>query len=147
MLSLNKHIWLYFLLLFMGFTNIKAQNIEVIITDIRSIQGQIIIGIYKDEQSFKDDMPFLRKKFEKNTVSNGELKVNLSLSPGTYGFALLDDENSDDKMNYSIVGIPKEGFGFSNYYNNSLTRPKFDVFKFEVQENQNQKIFCKIKYM
>jgi uncharacterized protein (DUF2141 family) len=148
MFTYNKYKRIYFLLfLFVGFLTVKAQNIEVVITGIRSTQGKIIIGIFKDNKSFQEEKPFLRKKFKKIKISKGEMTVKFSLDPGTYGFSLLDDENNDDKMNYSFIGIPKEGFGFSNYYHTGLTRPKFDVFKFVLNGNQNQKILMKIKYM
>lgn len=148
MLSNNKHKRIYFLLLFfIGFLTIKAQNIEVIITGIRSAKGQIVIGIFRDNKSFQEEKPFMRKKFKKCEISNGQMIVKFGLEPGTYGFSLLDDENNDDKMNYNFLGIPKEGFGFSDYYHTGLTRPKFDVFKFVLNKNQNQKILMKIKYM
>lgn len=133
------------LILFCGFFSVKAQNVEVVITGIRSTQGQILIGIYKDEKSFKENKPYIRKKYKKTEISKREMIVKFNLVPGTYGFALLDDENNDDKMDYSLIGIPKEGFGFSNYYHAGLTRPKFEVFDFVL--NKNQKVICKIKYM
>ena len=51
--------------------------------------------------------------------------------------------NSDN----SLIGIPKEGFGFSDYYHSTLKRPKFDDFKFTVNEDQTKRILVKIKYM
>ena len=89
----------------------------------------------------------LQYKYKKTEISEGKMTVRFSLIPGTYGFALLDDEDYDEEMNYSFIEIPREGFGFSNYYHSGLARPKFDVFKFELNENQNQKILIKIKYM
>jgi uncharacterized protein (DUF2141 family) len=148
MLSYNKYYGIYFLLLLSaGSLTVRAQNIEVVITGIRSTQGQIIIGIFKDDKSFREEKPYMSKKFEKREILNGEMIVKFSLNPGIYGFSLLDDENNDDKMNYSFIGIPREGFGFSNYYHTGLTRPKFDVFKFLLNKNQNQKILMRIKYM
>ncbi len=148
MLSNHINIILVAVFLFSGnFFSLKAQHVEVVIKDIRSTEGQIIIGVFKDNESFKEEKPCIRKKFKKAGISNGEMTVKFSLDPGTYGFSLLDDENNDDEMNYSIVGIPKEGFGFSNYYHKGLKRPDFDVFKFTLNKNQYQKIVMKIKYM
>ncbi len=148
MLSQNRYKRICFLLLlFISFITVKAQNIEVVITGIRSAQGQISIGIFKDDKSFQEEKPFLLKKFQKKNISKGEMTVTLSLNSGLYGFSLLDDENSDGKMNYNLFGIPKEGFGFSNYYHTGLKRPKFDAFSFVVNENQKQKIYIKIKYI
>ena len=126
---------------------LKAQNIEVAVQGIRSPKGQIVIGIYKNDESFRKDDPCIKKRFEKTTIQDGEMIVRFNLKPGTYGFSLLDDENNDDDMNYSVIGIPKEGFGFSNYYHTNLKRPKFDQFKFVLNEDQKQKIIIEIKYM
>ncbi|MBI4646005.1 MAG: DUF2141 domain-containing protein [Bacteroidia bacterium] len=134
-------------MLFISFLTVKAQNIEVVIKGIISTQGQISIGIFKDNESFQDEKPFISKKFKKSNISNGEMRVTFNLEPGIYGFSLLDDENNDSKMNYSFFGIPEEGFGFSNYYHTELTKPKFDLFKFVVSKNQKRKIYIKIRYI
>lgn len=135
------------LLLFPWTVSAEAQDLELIVTGIRSKQGEIVIGIYRDEASFRMDQPFLRKKFDKSGMQNGVLKIPLSLAPGTYGMALLDDENRDDKMNFSFFGVPKEGYGFSNYVLTGLTRPRFDSVSFTVVKGTEQKIICKIEYM
>ncbi|MBN1182606.1 MAG: DUF2141 domain-containing protein [Bacteroidales bacterium] len=139
--------YVLFFALFCSFITVKAQNIHVVISNIRSSQGRMVIGVFKDEQGFKEDKPVERKKFEKASVINGKMIVKFSLEPGTYGFALLDDENDDDKMNFNFIGIPQEGFGFSNYYHSSLTRPKFDTFKFVLNGGETQKILIKVKYI
>ena len=68
----------------------------------------------EDNESFQKEKSFLEKRFAKNSISNGEMKVQFSLEPGTYGLSLLDDENSDGKMEYSFLKLPREGFGFSD---------------------------------
>lgn len=142
-----KRTILFTFLLFISFLTVKAQNIEAVITGIRSTQGQFVIKVYKDDNSFQDDKPFQTLKFKKNAISKGEMTVKFSLDPGTYGLALLDDENNDGEMNYSFFGIPEEGFGFSNYYLSGFSKPKFDSFSFVVNKNQKQKIIIKIRYM
>ena len=124
-----------------------AQVAEVYITDIRSAEGLIVIGVFKDHQSFKKDTPIKRLKFNKSKMVNGKMKVKLNLEPGKYGLALLDDENNDDNMNFNMIGVPKEGYGFSNYYLKGLSRPKFDCFCFDLKAGQTKRIICKMKYM
>ena len=124
-----------------------SQNIEAKITGLRSRQGQIFIKVYKDEKSFADDKPFLIKKFAKTAMSNSEMLVKFSLDPGTYGLALLDDENSDSEMNYNFLGMPQEGFGFSNYELKGLSRPKLNDFRIVVNANSKQKVNIKVTYL
>ncbi|OFY78115.1 MAG: hypothetical protein A2V46_07655, partial [Bacteroidetes bacterium RBG_19FT_COMBO_42_7] len=104
------------LLIFLPALTLNAQDVEVIITGIRAEKGQIVIGVFKDNESFRKEESFLEKRFVKNGISNGEMRVKFSLEPGIYGLSLLDDENSDGKMEYNFVRLPKEGFGFSDYY-------------------------------
>jgi len=124
-----------------------AQNIEVFITGIKSNAGQIAIGVFKNNESFKSEKPYVSKKFEKKNISNGEMTIAFNLETGIYGLTLLDDEDNDNKMNYNFFGIPEEGFGFSNYYFTGFVKPHFDTFKFEVKNNQKKKITIRIRYM
>ena len=135
------------LLLLLSAMTLNAQKVEVIITGIRTEKGQILIGVFKDDKSFKKEIPFLGKKFAKVGISNGEMKVQFSLEPGIYGLSLLDDENSNGKMEYKLLRIPKEGFGFSDYYHKGITKPKFDSFKFSINKDQTKKITIRIRYM
>lgn len=139
---------LYFqmLLLFVlcSFTTTN-QTIDVKITGMRSTQGVIIIKIFKNDNDFQKDIAVRTLFFKKESVSKGEMTVKLHLDNTIYGLALLDDENNDNKMNYNFIGLPNEGFGFSNYYHTSLTRPKFDAFKFS--PGINQKVVMQIRYM
>jgi len=131
--------------------NIKKTSvpiaISIIIKDIKTPNGQILIGIYKDDVSFDKEIPYKNVQAFKTKISKGTLLVELKLEPGKYGISLMDDENFNGKMDYNFIGIPKEGFGFSNYYHTGLTKPKLNSFIFEVIENRNTKVEVKMKYM
>ncbi len=123
----------------------QAQSVNVTVTNIKNTKGQIIIAVFKDEQGFKDEKPVSRKKFPKSAVTNGVLKVTMDVPAGTYGMALVDDENNSDKMEKNMLGIPKEGVGFSNFYLSGLSKPTFNDFKFEVKP-PSVAVECKIRY-
>jgi uncharacterized protein (DUF2141 family) len=53
--------------------------------------------------------------------------ITLQIPPGRYAVAILHDENSNHKMDRNFIGIPKEGFGFSNNPHAFLTPPSFDT--------------------
>jgi len=144
---MTKIILLPFLLFLMYTPILNAQNVEVTITGIRSDNGQIAIGVFKDNETFQKEDAFLDKQFVKKDISEGKMIVKFSLDPGIYGISLLDDENSNGKMEYNFFGIPKEGFGFSDYYHKGITKPKFDAFKFSISNGQTKKITIRIRYM
>ena len=121
-------------------------KVVIKMTDIRSNSGCLRMGIYKDQESFKNEKPLLKHTAFKTRMSGGVVTTDLMLEPGTYGIALLDDEDSDGDMDYGLV-LPDEGFGFSNYYHNGLTRPKLSSFSFTVTAGQTTNVIIKVKYM
>jgi len=136
-----------FLLLLLPAMTISAQEVEVTITGIRSPKGQMAIGVFRDNESFKKEQAYRELKFVKKDISSGEMKVRFDLPPGTYGIAMVDDENNDGVMKYNFVGVPKEGFGFSDYYHTGLKKPKFDSFKFTLDKGQKKSIKIRVRYI
>lgn len=64
--------------------------------------------------------------------SGDKAVARLLLPPGRYGIAVLHDENSNHKLDRNFIGIPKEGFGFSNNPKVNLSAPPFDAAAFQV---------------
>jgi len=122
-------------------------TITVIIKDIKTPKGQILMGIYKDDVSFDKEIPYKKVQAFKTKINNGRLEVEVKLEPGKYGISLMDDENFNGKMDYNFIGIPKEGFGFSNYYHTGLSKPKLNSFEFEVFDNFAPKIEVPMRYL
>lgn len=133
-------------LLMVSTFQLMAQSININIVNIRNCKGNIYLAVYRDAISFKEDKPFMAKKYNKKLVKNGELSVDICLEPGTYGMAVLDDENGDDKMKYSVLGIPQEGFGFSDLYLDRLIKPQFSDFDF-VFTDSTKNVLIRLKYM
>jgi len=125
----------------------QAQEIEVTVTGIRNADGQVVFGIFKDDETFQKEEAFLSISFKKKEITDGSMKVSFSLDPGIWGITLLDDENMNNKMEYNFLGIPREGFGFSDYYATGFTKPKFDNFKFLLEKGQKKKITVSVRYI
>lgn len=125
----------------------SAQNVELEVSGLRSAKGSVIVGVFKDHESYKKEIPFKSFKFNKNNISNGSLTLNLELEEGIYGITFLDDENDNGKMDYNYIGIPKEGFGFSDFIHKGVVKPHFDNFKQKVIKNQTNKFHIQVKYM
>jgi len=145
---MTKKLFLSAILILLAFPSVKlcAQEVEVTITGLKNNTGQIVIGVFKDEATFQKENAFLSKSFRKEEITEGKMKVTLSLEPGVWGLSLLDDENMSGLMEYNFIGIPREGFGFSDYYHSGLTKPKFDAFRFTL-EKEKKKITIKVRYM
>jgi len=121
---------------------VNAQNVIVKITNIRNNKGKIVAAVFENAKAFKKEMPVFDKKLSKSNVKSGVMCFKLKLKPGTYGITILDDENNDGKMEYSFIGLPKEGYGFSNFYHTGLSRPKFKDFAFIIGKKD---VFIQVK--
>jgi len=53
------------------------------------------------------------------------------IPPGTYALAVIHDENMNGKLDTNWLGIPKEGYGFSNDVKALLGAPSFSAASFK----------------
>jgi uncharacterized protein (DUF2141 family) len=120
-------------------------NVTLVIEGVRSEKGKLVIAIFNDQESFKKRKPIKKVVLNKSEIKGTE--IVFSLSPGVYGISVLDDENDNNIMDYNFFGMPKEGFGFSNYYHKGLSKPHFDAFKFEKIDGIIKKIEIRLRYM
>lgn len=123
----------------------QAQNTQVTISNIKSSKGQILLSVFNDDESYNSNKPSKKFVFAKKNIINGSMLINMTIEEGVFGFALLDDENTNNSMDKNLIGIPKEGFGFSNFYLEKMKKPSFNDFKFQ-SKSKNQ-IAIKIKYL
>lgn len=142
----REAIYLFICLLFILIASTaQAQETKVKVTAIRSEKGKIILNVFKDNTAYDSEKPYKIFSFDKKALVNGALTVTCKLEPGTYGITLLDDENENGKIDKNLIGIPKEGFGFSNFFMTKMKKPAFDDFKVDLKAHQHIEI--KAKYM
>lgn len=131
-----KILLIAFVLFFANHANSQEVAFKFEISNLRNTDGSIIVSVYKDAESFDEGTPWMHKTISKEeNLDNDTFKGQFSLPPGEYGLVFVDDENNDGEMNNNLVGIPKEGFGFSNFYLSGFKKPKFPEFSFKLSEN------------
>ena len=127
---------------------ISQASLDIEVRDIRSEKGTILISVFTAEDQFpRNALPeFKDIKLVKNNMKDGVLVYKLSnIVPGKYAVALLDDENNSGEMDYKRLGIPDEGFGFSNNAKPLLSEPPYKKCEFEVKAGKN-KISIQVRY-
>jgi uncharacterized protein (DUF2141 family) len=123
-----------------------AQSLVIRVSGFRNQQGNVQLQFFDTAEHFNQLKPLLTKTVPKSAIVNGELSFTCTgLKPGIYGVAALDDENSNTKMDYGLL-MPKEGFGFSDYYHTSLMRPGFKKFKF-LLGSEPKTVMVKLRYL
>ncbi len=110
-------------------------GLTVTITNIKIIKGEIKLAIYTENKFFLQKEGEYRRIAFKITQSPQKYIIT-NLPKGDYAIALFQDENSDGKCNTNLLGVPKEGYGFSNNYKPFLSSPSFSDCKFTINDNK-----------
>ena len=67
------------------------------------------------------------------------------IPPGTYALAVVHDENFNGKLDTNFLGIPTEGYGFSNDATAALGAPSFSAASFSY-DGQNLDLTIGLNY-
>ncbi len=107
--------------------------IWVTIEKVRSSNGTIKVELYSGEAK-KEGKKGKKVARTRVKAQQGETKLCLNApSEGNYSIALYHDENDNKKFDRNFLGIPKEGFGFSNNPPLRLGMPKQKEMRFKVE--------------
>ena len=68
------------------------------------------------------------------------------VSPGEYAVRLYHDENGNERMDRSILGLPREGYGFSRSAHVALGMPSFASSRVTVTTGQVTTTTARIAY-
>lgn len=120
-----------------SFAPAEKSSLIVKVSGLRNNNGSVLVSIYNDAQKFpKDAAKYAIGKAQVSIVNGTATATFTDLPPGTYAVALLHDENDDLQMNTNMVGIPKEGFGFSNNAKGIFGPPPFSKAAFSITGKQ-----------
>ena len=104
-------------------------SLEMEINNLQSNSGPLYIRIFDENKN-----PLI---VGTSPVINYSARISFdSISPGKYAIQFFHDENENQKMDFSLIGIPKERFGSSNNVKPILGPPKFEKMLFSLTENK-----------
>jgi len=120
----------------------KSGTLQIKLSNIRNTKGYIYIFIY----AYKNQYPYSPYKYykvNKSSVKNGKITtqiLNLNFQ-SNYAITLIDDENNNEDLD-RWLGIPDEGYGFSNNVRPFLSVPKYEdlLFNFKTSSIINIKL-------
>lgn len=111
----------------------SAHWVNISVENLRNSKGLVTLTLYPD-----DAARFLKPRgslyVTKVPAHVGHAQACIYIpQPGAYGLALYHDENAKGKIDRNGLGIPKEGFGFSNNPRIFLSAPSFAKVRFVVK--------------
>lgn len=139
-------VWLLLLGFLVYGSGYTQNNVTFRLHGLNKEDGLIRIALYDSENNYKKEITDLKYSYSKENVVYGLLEIQLNIKPGKYAIAFLDDTNKDAKMNYSIIGIPQEGYAFSKIKDYGYSKPSFTESCIEIKESVNQEFKIYFNY-
>jgi len=119
--------------------------LAVSVNGMRSDKGNITITIYPDDPAhFLDGAYRLDRQIVPVQLPVTSACFLLPV-PANYAVALFHDENNDHHLNTNALGIPTEGYGFSNNPTLYFGPPGLDKVRFALHSGDNP-IAVRMKY-
>lgn len=119
--------------------------LKINFSNIRNNDGYIYIFLYQYKNQFPYN-PYKHYKVSKSKVENGLLTAQISDLEfrNSYAISLIDDENNNEDLD-RWLGIPHEGYGFSNNVRPFLSMPNYSELVFDFKHSKSTNI--KLQYV
>jgi uncharacterized protein (DUF2141 family) len=110
--------------------NTYAHDLVLKIDKITNTKGVIMIALHNNASTYESDQHMFSAK--KMAITENTLTVHFGDIPkGDYAIKLFQDENENGRIDKNDLGIPTEGYGFSNN-GDTMGQPSFEEAKFSV---------------
>lgn len=90
-----------------------AGTLEIEITDIRSTEGQLMVAVHGSAEGWDGKAPPVAAQLHAPTGDSAVLSFE-GLAPGSYAVQVMHDQNGNGELDSNFMGMPIEGYGFSN---------------------------------
>jgi len=114
---------------------IHAAQLTITVENIQALKGKLYISIFSDAESYANETEAVRE-LEVAVDSSAHTIVVDDLFDGEYAIKIVHDENDNGKFDTNFMGIPKEGYGFSNN-GGRFGPPKFEKAMFVLGDNKH----------
>lgn len=123
--------------IYLTVSQLQAQNhgnIHIEVVGLKNNQGHVLVSLFReqDRKGFPDQAAAAYRT-ARVSIENLKAQVHFETLPhGTYAVAILHDENDNGQMDKNFLGIPTEGFGFSQNVRPRLGAPSFRQAAFQL---------------
>ncbi|PZQ12563.1 MAG: hypothetical protein DI564_13065 [Rhodanobacter denitrificans] len=117
-------------LLFVAAGTVAAADLTVEVADIRVQAGQLKLAVVGSAEGWDGKAKPVAGEATTPTGATATFRFK-DLPPGTYAVQVMHDENGNGKLDTNFVGMPIEGYGFSNNPR-VMRKPTWDEARFEL---------------
>jgi len=91
----------------------QAHTLTVNIDQIQEQTGKLHVVLYRSEQSYQQGKDAVAAVVKAVSGDSQQL-VFADLADGEYAIKIMHDANDNGELDRNMMGIPSEGYGFSN---------------------------------
>ncbi len=109
----------------------QCPGIHIEILNIRNSTGTVACALFESPAGFPTE--FLSSATNVMVIKVRKTRARCTfedIPPGTYAIGVIHDENMNGKLDTNRLGIPTEGYGFSNNARNLFGPPSFSAASF-----------------
>lgn len=106
-------------------------TLTVRIQGLKNDRGKVAVALFASASGFPHKEHAVRGEVARIEGGRAEVRFR-ALRPLTYAVAVLHDENQNGKMDFNFLGMPLEGYGFSNDASAPFGPPSFESAAFRL---------------
>jgi uncharacterized protein (DUF2141 family) len=115
----------------MAFAERAQPGIHVEVLGIRNSTGAVACALFESPEGFPTEFLHFATNIMMIKIRATKARCDFAdIPPGTYALAVIHDENLDGKLAMNWLGVPQEGYGFSNDATGLLHAPSFEAASF-----------------
>lgn len=124
----------------------QCPGIHVKILNIRNSTGTVACALFDSPEGFPEEYLRMATNVMIIKIRKDQARCDFEdIPPGTYAMAVVHDENMNGKLDTNFLGIPLEGYGFSNDAKGPLGAPPFSAASFHYN-GQNVELTMSLRY-
>jgi uncharacterized protein (DUF2141 family) len=108
-----------------------AAVLHVRVVNLRNSTGQVICTLFNSPVGFPSDSSEAVGQIAVSIKDNAAVCSFGGLAPGKYALVVFHDENGNGKFDRNWLGLPKEGYAFSNNVRPVFSPPPFRAAAFD----------------
>jgi uncharacterized protein (DUF2141 family) len=133
-----------------------ASELRVAIHGVTSSSGTLMIALYDSDEHFRNAIANAGKQglledrarlvgIAMRAAAGTQTAVFTDLKPGPYAIITYHDANDNGRLDETMLGIPTEGYGFSNNAEGFLGAPSFKQAAV-ILDNRDRAISITLRY-
>ena len=110
-------------------SSVISNPLQLIINNLASASAPVVVIVYNSKNKFLKENGRYRRYRHIPQGYSINIKIR-DLEYGEFAIAIFQDMNNNGEMDKNVIGIPTEGYAFSNNYRPTIQAPEYQDCKF-----------------